>query len=313
MTIDEMAAVSEDDGDTRSSVLVKMSAGDTGPPLFFFPGSAGRLWELKTLVGHIRNTGPIYGIKPKGGYPGETPHDRIEEMAEYAFNEIKLAAQGGPYLLAGYSAGGLVAFETACRLVSSGDTVTLLALLDTYPNELAWPIGCQLQVIAKRFAHRLNELRVIPRNEIKSFFRARVRGVIGYLWRLGLGLRSWERSETLPPDLRVHFAMLSAVARYRPGYYGSKVTLFQPEEIDMQPRDPRRVWQKFTRELELYVVPGSHMSMIYEVEILAARLSTCLKTAIEDPGPSEDDSRCNGDAMSRWRHSRRAAASTSGR
>jgi len=289
MTIDDMISGPDDGVHTRSSVLMRMKAGDRGPPLFFFPGSRGRLSELALLAAQIRSPVPIYGVEPRGVYPDETPQERIEDMAEYALNEIKLAAQGGPYLLVGYSVGGLVAFETACRLSSSGASVPLLALLDTYPNELTWPIGCQLQVLAKHFVYRLKELRVIPRNEIKSYLRVRVRGVIGYLWRIiGLGLRTWQRSEALEQDWRVHYATVAAASRYRPGYYGGKIRFFRPDEIGMQPGDPRRVWHKFAQGLEIYVVPGAHLSMVSQVETLAALLSTCLETAIgDDPLPTD--------------------------
>jgi thioesterase domain-containing protein len=277
-----------DEGDARSSVLVRMKDGDDGDsPLFFFPGSAGSLSELTPLVARIRSPMPVYCVKPRGAYPGENPHDRIDDMVEYALDEIKSVAQGGAYFLVGYSGGGLVAFETARRLSSCGASVPLLVLLDTYTSELSWPIGCQLQVLVRHFVHRMNELRATPLAEINSFIKERGRGILNYFWRISLGLRRWQRSEVLTVAQRLHYAMVAAVAHYRPGYFSGKITFFRPDKIGMQPRDPKRVWRKFAQELEVHIVPGSHISMISQVDALADELSACLDRAIDHvPLPS---------------------------
>jgi acetoacetyl-CoA synthetase len=283
MTIEEMMSVLKDEANARSSVLTRMKAGGRGRPLFLFPGAPGNLSHLAPLVEWIRHPAPIYGVNPRGVYPGETPHQRIEDMAEYAIEEIERAAQGGPYLLVGYSAGGLVAFEIACRLLSGGAQVALLALLDTYPSEATWPVRCQLEVLAKQFAYRMRELRVTPRTKINSFVRERFRGIFAYFWRSGLGLKGWQNppSEILSQsEQRLYRATVSAAVRYRPRYYDRKVTFFRPEKIGMHPHDPGRVWGKFTRGLNTYLISGSHSEM--HVEMLAAQLSACLETAAAD-------------------------------
>src|SRR5262249_20808874 len=47
-------------------------------------------------------------------------------------DEVRRTARSGPYLLAGWSMGGLVAFEMARQLVAAGHEVGMLALLDTH-------------------------------------------------------------------------------------------------------------------------------------------------------------------------------------
>jgi thioesterase domain-containing protein len=274
----------------RSSALKRMKPGAGAAPIFIFPGSPGSLSQLAPLVGCLRTAASIYGVEPKGVYPGEDPLERIEDMAEYAIRDIELAARGGPYLLVGYSAGGLVAFEIARRLSSDGANIALLALLDTCPSEKTWPLRCKIEVFVRQFTHRSKQLLIIPRAEITAFIGERFRGIFAYLWRSGLGLRGWQRpaTGTMPPaEQRLHHTTIAAVVRYRPSYYDHKITLFKPDEIgmQMQPRDPRSAWGKFARELEIHVVQGTHVSMTCDVEILAARLSACLETAIA-AGPS---------------------------
>ena len=45
---------------------------------------------------------------------------------------MRTAQPTGPYLIAGFSSGGVVAYEMAQQLAAAGEQVALLALLDTY-------------------------------------------------------------------------------------------------------------------------------------------------------------------------------------
>lgn len=52
--------------------------------------------------------------------------------ADYA-EQIRKIQPEGPYLLLGWSAGGLIAHALACELQSRGERTALLAILDAYP------------------------------------------------------------------------------------------------------------------------------------------------------------------------------------
>jgi thioesterase domain-containing protein len=53
-------------------------------------------------------------------------------MADAYLAEIRAIQPKGPYLLGGYSGGGIIAFEMARRITAIGEEVGLLAFLDTY-------------------------------------------------------------------------------------------------------------------------------------------------------------------------------------
>jgi amino acid adenylation domain-containing protein len=55
----------------------------------------------------------------------------IEATATAYLRSLKRVQPTGPYALAGYSFGGLVAWEMACQLIRGGDEVSFLALFDT--------------------------------------------------------------------------------------------------------------------------------------------------------------------------------------
>lgn len=59
------------------------------------------------------------------------PDRTVGDAARRYVRELRARRRHGPYLLGGYSFGGLVAFEMACRLEAEGEQVALLVVLDT--------------------------------------------------------------------------------------------------------------------------------------------------------------------------------------
>ena len=74
---------------------------------------------------------PVLGVQAVGLDGDVTPHESVAEMAAHAVTHVGACSHPGPYLLAGHSLGGRVAFEVARRLEDAGDHVALLAVLDT--------------------------------------------------------------------------------------------------------------------------------------------------------------------------------------
>ena len=59
----------------------------------------------------------------------------MEDMAADYIEQIRSVQPHGPYALAGFSIMGLIAFEIAQQLLQLGETVELVALLDTQLDE----------------------------------------------------------------------------------------------------------------------------------------------------------------------------------
>ena len=60
----------------------------------------------------------------------------VESLVDEVLAEIRARQPRGPYCMAGYSLGGLVAYEVAGRLRAAGEVISLLGLLDTVePSE----------------------------------------------------------------------------------------------------------------------------------------------------------------------------------
>jgi len=96
-------------------------------PLFYFHGdyTGGGLYCRK-LIKYLDRDMPMYVIAPHEAGGPET----IESMASDLLPHIREIQQHGPYVLAGYCNGGVVALEVAAQLRKCGETVEFLAVID---------------------------------------------------------------------------------------------------------------------------------------------------------------------------------------
>jgi thioesterase domain-containing protein len=73
---------------------------------------------------------PLYAFRSPGLVKGEPLAD-VQKMAERYIRELLQVKKTGPYVLCGYSFGGLVAFEMAQQLTRSGHTVKRVITIDS--------------------------------------------------------------------------------------------------------------------------------------------------------------------------------------
>ena len=263
---------------------IVMKPGDDGPPVFMFPGAAGSVLQLAPLADALAVPGPIYAIRPRGMSEHETPCRDVTEMAEHAVGVIARVRGDGPYFLVGYSAGGLVALETARRLSAAGHSVPLVVLLDTYPSRETWPLLCHVSILLRQTGRAIWTLRRLALREALGDVTRRLRSLLLYLAASGLRL-------VTPPPLvaegsdafsrRVHLASVRAGEAYRPARYAGRVVFMQPMAIaNLEPRAPHTVWGQFLADLAIRRVPGSHLGMLNEgAAATAAEISRCLAQA----------------------------------
>ena len=112
-------------GAPRSLVPLKPT-GDH-PPLFARPGHNGDVFCYRALAAHLDPHRPLYGVEPKG-VDGSPTAETVEEIAEYEVAQIRRFQPDGPYYIAGYCAGGTIAFESARQLADAGEDVARVVL-----------------------------------------------------------------------------------------------------------------------------------------------------------------------------------------
>ncbi len=112
-------------------LLVALRAGAHARKLFLVHPGGGILWNYVHLVRHLPAGVAVYGLQARGLDGKSAPQQDMERLAAEYVAEVRRVQPHGPYLLAGHSLGGTIAFEMARQLEASGDTVELLAMFDS--------------------------------------------------------------------------------------------------------------------------------------------------------------------------------------
>jgi len=273
-TIAALARLLEQPTLPRFSPFVQIKAGDQQSPILIVHGLAGTL-PFYGLAQHIRTGHSIYGIQGKGVDGMEEPLESVEDMAAFYLDSIQDVQPHGPYILIGYSFGGLVALEMAQRLTKSGEEVALLVLIDAYPHLRYLSPGQRLRLIGRRALRRTGMKQRLAR--AASYLTPR----LGRLRNGGNRLAEASRLSFEETALRVKEKAYVALAHYRPLFYDGKVKFVKSESDSYYPSDPVAVWVKLAAEFEFETVPGGHLDMVTtDFEGLAAVLTRYVKETL---------------------------------
>src|ERR1700722_4168350 len=158
-TIEQLAFLMRAGDALSSSTLVILREGTRERPLFIAHSMSGTLLELWAMARGMDCRCAVYGIQCRGLREGEVPNSRVEDMAADYIEQIRSVQPHGPYALAGFSMGGLIAFEMAQQLLQRGETVELVALLDTQLDEQCLTLQDWLLHQRRRVELELHEIR----------------------------------------------------------------------------------------------------------------------------------------------------------
>ncbi|MBZ5525497.1 MAG: amino acid adenylation domain-containing protein, partial [Acidobacteriia bacterium] len=130
-TLESLAAKVEFEGrQAPRDRAISLRSGGSEPPLFFTHDGSAQLIYVPALAPYIHPDVPLYGLPAIPAY--EPQLKSIEAMAMRMVKMIRAVQPAGPYRIAGWSFGGLSAFEVAVQLVSAGEKVDFIGLIDTY-------------------------------------------------------------------------------------------------------------------------------------------------------------------------------------
>jgi len=257
-TIATLATLLEEPSAPRVPALVQLKSGTSNPPVFITHGLGGTVMDFFQVLKHIRTPRAIHGMQAKGIDGVEEPFESIEEMARYYLKAVRTLQAHGPYLLIGYSLGGLVILEMAQRLAASGEEVGLLAMLDSYPHIRHLSTGQRLRLTMQQMRYRISGER--------SLYTI---------------LQSANGARLSPTMQRVRDSAFLALERYQPRFYPGSIRFVRAAIPKDFPADPAAVWGHLASEFVVETVPGDHLGiMTTHYEELANVLSRYLSEAL---------------------------------
>jgi acyl transferase domain-containing protein/thioesterase domain-containing protein/acyl carrier protein len=273
----------------RFKHLVAMDAGgDAGrgrSPFFLVAGMFGNVLNLRHLASLVGADRSFYGLQARGLYGDESPHATFEEMASAYLEEIRSVQPKGPYLIGGFSGGGITAYEMAHQLKEAGEEVAMLLMLDSIlPTE---------EPLTKMDRVRVQWLRVreLGPGYVWEWARKRAKWQMEQIEaRLGRATEP-EAAEDEFHNVEIERAFRAALPRYSMRRYAGHVHLFRPKLDQAYVLGPNRVlntekrwvqpdnaWGSWVGSMDVVEVPGDHDSMVLEpnVRVMAARLRELL-------------------------------------
>jgi thioesterase domain-containing protein len=186
-------------------------------------------------------------------------------MAALYCERVRAVRRSGPYLLGGWSMGGLIALEMARQLRAEGGEVGLLLLLDPPAPTSGSAPEASLAALARWFVEDLAGLSV--RSTLPA---ADVRELEASADPLQWALQRACAAGYLPPDLDQedmvrHFELFrhnqQALRGYRPlPYDGEAVLLLGEAAPDALAR--AAAWTSFVGHIDIAIVPGDHYSLL---------------------------------------------------
>lgn len=257
------------------TTIVPMKKVGARPPFFCVAGKGGNPMNLRHLAKHLDPDQPFYGIQHRGVDGNLAVHETVEEMAAECIRDVRDIQASGPYMIGGFSGGGLVAFEMAKQLDADGEQVSLLALFDA-PS----PTRRYRNKRERMALHRLKFRQQGPKYLIEKLG--------GRISRLALNgarneLPEEDRLENeLSPHVAVGQAWERMERRYAQSPWDGSAVLFRPyvaslDDVDVfLNEDKFNGWSEFfLKGIQVIELPGGHSTMFEEphVRILARRLT----------------------------------------
>ncbi|MDQ1919132.1 non-ribosomal peptide synthetase [Massilia pseudoviolaceinigra] len=273
----------------NDSILMPIRIEGNRTPLFLIHPVEGEIGYAYNLARWIDSDIPIYGLAARGFRSNELPLETVEEMASLYLQEIRKIQSHGPYRIAGWSFGGIVAHEMAAQLIGSDETINFLGLFDTshtytrsmVQDNLAYAematASMRLESVAP--TEIVGQLKTLAEsNDIDQLF----------IFAKANGLLPNDIDQTtFKRHLSVRHGIYKANFHYVIQSISAPISLFKAMEGNGS--DSTLGWQKMGGQLQVIPINGTHYTIMDEPNIrllgeaLSAELAASEKTLATHP------------------------------
>jgi thioesterase domain-containing protein/acyl carrier protein len=266
-------------------------------PLFFLGGDP----SFRLLSKRLSDLREFHSLGLQGSLVAELKNpESMECIAEQFVKAIRERRPQGPYMLSGWCAHGMLAYETARQLRAQGQEVTQVILLETVnPARLRAFRGWKRVIANTQFKLNLLKferayLKQLNGNQARDYMAGRIAKKIARIKesvRRALNINKLGSAQFAienPVDV-----LYAAASKYTPGPYDGKVLLVRGSQRTIGfARELDWGWKEILGDnLEICETPGNHYTIYMHpnVDTLALTMNEHLKRA--------EKQRSNGQAL----------------
>ncbi len=254
--------------------LVELQPRGVRPPLYLVHSNPGDVLGYVNLVNRLGYDQPCFGFESLGLKEASKAHRTVEDMAAYYISEMMSFQPRPPYYLAGWCYGGIVAAEMAYQLQEMGKEVGLLALIETpFPRMAGFKASYYFKKLEGLIKLGPRGWMFYLRNKIQYLKKVQS-GKIETAFSLDFDsgvLSNRPQVYKLNTDAMIHYCLR--------GLLSCPIRIFVGDVMEegFIP-DIEDLWRKMSRNVERYLVPGSHLTILKEpgADVLAKQLRKCL-------------------------------------
>ncbi|WP_133134280.1 non-ribosomal peptide synthetase, partial [Legionella santicrucis] len=285
ITIDGLLALIEKEQEKTAkarSPVVLIKAGKTQQntiPLVLIHPIGGDVYFYRDLAKALPENQTVYALRSPL-LDGGTPFSSIESMAASYLHHLQQFGLQSPYILGGSSFGGAVAIEMAKQLAQSGQSIPLVALIDTPAYTNLPKLMSQEEILIYLMQHGLGNLQIsVTELQAQKTLDQKIEFIANRA--KDSELKELLSTEFLPRFLHTWQAHGQLLHQYQPEPYPGRVLFFaHTEVIDDFPAHQEQHWQKLVHgSFKPILVPGTHITMnaAPHVQVIADALVFDLK------------------------------------
>ncbi|WP_186057013.1 amino acid adenylation domain-containing protein [Burkholderia gladioli] len=272
-------------------------------PLFLTHTLQGYSWYFEHLAAHIDVSIPVYGLPPLA--LGETQPRTLEAIAARFVAMMRGIQPEGPYRVAGWSFGGLIAYEIATQLLAQGQEIEFLGVFDTTLPPAATEFDAHRIALVTLYSFAMNNFSDFEAGSIDFEGATDIGLLIDTLVqaieaRREAGRPLWHLSYETARENRLFLERLvahgAAMSSWRPRPAPLRMHVFAAADASITPLEGHAAlpealgWEALVEReaIEVVAVPGNHETIIkVHADVLGRAIGEVLnhRLALHDGAP----------------------------
>lgn len=267
-TVEKLAKLLNTENEISSDYLVAVKPNGSKIPLFMIHGSGLNILNFADVINHFDEDQPIYGFQGVGSNGYTDWFESIEAMAACYIDSIIKINPKGPYAIAGFSFGGIVAFEIARQLKEQGKIVSIIALLDTYVDSSYYNASYRQKKLLRYYDRTYKRMYyLIEMLTSWESLKLRISSKKEYILKKYFGLNDTMTEQELLAleQFKEASRMVDKIVdRYHLKPQDMEVDLFRAEDNEYFRLDPKHLgWKKVAlKGVNIHNISGNHLSIV---------------------------------------------------